>query len=192
MDKYEQKTLTNVKHVLFCKEKKQIKKIYEDAFPKKERMPFVLMVAMSLLLTTKFFAFYDNERLCGLIYMAKIGRQAFIMFFAVDEQLRSKGYGAKILGILKNKYPNCKIVVSIEPCNESAQNFTLCQRRKNFYLQNGFCDTGYNIKLNGINQEILISGGAFRRVTFSVFLIFYSCFAIIPNIRKRVSASEKK
>ena len=47
-------------------------------------MPFFLMLIMSCLWNTQFLAFYDEKILCGLVYMATLGRQTFIMFFAVQ------------------------------------------------------------------------------------------------------------
>lgn len=44
-----------------------VKRIYLDAFPKEERMPFSMMVAMSKLWNTNFWAFYDKDVLCGFV-----------------------------------------------------------------------------------------------------------------------------
>lgn len=171
--------------VLLCKDRKRIKAIYLAAFPKEARMPFGLMLCLSCFPATKFLAFYDGDTLCGLIYMGKIVRQAYILFFAVDEALRSHGYGGRILRMLRARWPKCHIVVSIEPCREGAPDLALRRRRKAFYMQNGYQDSGYDIKLGGIEQEVLVSGGAFNRARFSVFLLGYSCLAIIPRIWKR-------
>ena len=86
-----------------------IKRIYFEAFPKKERMPFPMMVAMSKLWNTQFFSFYDGDVPCGFIYLASIGKIVFVMFFAVDKALRSKGYGSAILQDIKNKYPEKRL-----------------------------------------------------------------------------------
>lgn len=80
---------------------KDVKAVYYDSFPPSERMPFWMMIAMSKLWNTKFFSFYDNEKLCGFLYLAVQLRQVFVMFFAVDKELRSKGYGSEILNELK-------------------------------------------------------------------------------------------
>ena len=53
----------------------------------------------------------------------------------------------------------------------------------------GFGETGFCIKSFGDVQEILISGGQFSRVGFSVFLLLYSCFAIWPIIKRNDSSS---
>ena len=51
-----------------------VKNIYIDSFPKNERMPFSMMVAMSKLWNTDFLAFYDKDALCGFIYLAHNGK----------------------------------------------------------------------------------------------------------------------
>ena len=40
-----------------------VKSIYFDSFPKNERMPFSMMVAMSKLWNTDFLSFYDGDKL---------------------------------------------------------------------------------------------------------------------------------
>lgn len=58
-----------------------VKEIYFDSFPKNERMPFPMMVVMSKLWNTEFLAFYDNDKLCGFIYLAHNRKVVFVMFF---------------------------------------------------------------------------------------------------------------
>ena len=40
------------------------------------------------------------------------------MFLAVDESLRREGYGSAILKEIRNRYPEKKLIVSIEPCED--------------------------------------------------------------------------
>lgn len=65
----------------------EIRRIYVEAFPKQERMPFSMMVAMSKLRNTQFWGFYDGDTPCGLIYLAFDRKMVFVMFFAVDRGL---------------------------------------------------------------------------------------------------------
>lgn len=173
-----------VEKIWRSKRKKEIKNIYMSSFEKKDRMPFFMMIAMSFLWDTEFFSFYDGGILCGFIYMANIHRMSFVMFFAVDEKLRSKGYGSSILKKIQMMYPKNKIIITIEPCDADVEDVELRIRRKNFYMRNGYKETGYFIKL-GKEQEIIINNGIFKRWQFSIFLLFYSCLAIIPRIRKK-------
>lgn len=159
-----------------------IKRIYFEAFSKKERMPFPMMVAMSKLWNTQFWGFYDGDAPCGLIYLASNRKIIFVMFFAVDKSLRSKGYGSSILRQLKNEYPDKKIIISIEPCSANASDIALRKRRKSFYLRNGYKETGYMVKMNGVVQEIIITNGKFVKQEFRSFLAFYSNGILWPKI----------
>lgn len=161
-----------------------VKNIYIDSFPQNERMPFQMMVAMSKLWNTDFWAFYDNDTLCGFIYLAHNSKIVFVMFFAVDKKLRSKGYGSAILQKIQNKYPDKKIIISIEPCDKNAPDIDLRIRRKDFYMRNGYKETGYRMKLNGVVQEIIISNGEFDKKQFQTFFAVYSNGTVWPRIWK--------
>lgn len=161
-----------------------VKRIYLDAFPKEERMPFPMMVAMSKLWNTNFWAFYNEDVLCGFVYMAMNRSLVFIMFFAVNKALRSQGYGSAILQEISKKYPNKKIIISIEPCDKHAPDLKIRKMRKAFYLKNGYQETGYKVKLNGVVQDIIIKNGEFSRKEFRSFFAVYSNGTVWPQIWK--------
>ncbi len=160
------------------------KSIYYEAFPKEERMPFWMMVGMSKFWNTQFLSFYDNDRLCGFVYMASNKKLAFIMFFAVDKELRSKGYGSKILDKIQKMNPKKKLIITIERCDVDSADIELRKRRKNFYLRNGYKETGYLIKLAGVEQEIIIMNGDFSKKEFIAFFALYSNGTMWPKIWK--------
>lgn len=160
----------------------EIKKIYTSSFLKEDRMPFWMMTIMSYLRNTEFLSFYDKDVLCGFVYMATIKKQTLIMFFAVDETLRSKGYGSRILEQIQAMYPQNKIIITIEPCDEAVPDLETRQRRKRFYLKNGYEEAGYFIKLAGKKQEIIIKNGTFDKGELRRFFMQYSNFTMIPKI----------
>ncbi len=180
--------------IIFSKNKKKVKEIYYCAFPKNERMPFPLMQIMSLLWNTDLYAYYDEDTLVGFTYSAHLLKQTFIMFFAVEDRLRSHGYGGKILDEVASMHPTNKVIVSIEPvsmdsisseiCDSINSDLALRKRRKAFYERNGFSDTGYRVKLAGVEQEVLVRNGEFHPGSFRAFFILYSCLAVIPKIWK--------
>ena len=141
-----------------------------------------MMVLMSKLWNTQFLSFYDGDIQCVFIYFAVNRKMIFIMFLAVDESLCTKGYGSAILKEIKNRYPDKKIMVSIEPCNDSAPDIEVRKRRKAFYRKNGYSETGYMIKLSGVVQEIMITNGDFDKKEFLLFFIFYSNGTVWPKI----------
>ncbi len=164
---------------------KDVRRIYLDAFPPEERMPFPMMVAMSKLWNTDFLAFYDGDTLCGLAYLAHNRKLEFMMFLAVDEALRSKGYGRAILREIRNRYPEKKLIVSMEPCDPGAADLALREKRKGFYERNGYRETGYRMRLSGVEQEILIANGRFQKREFLTFFVLYSNGTVWPKIWRK-------
>jgi GNAT superfamily N-acetyltransferase len=162
--------------------KQRVKEIYFNSFPKNERMPFWLMLVMSKLWNTQFLAFCDGETVCGFAYMAVTRKLIFVMFLAVDEGIRSYGYGSRILDELRLRFPARKMIVSIERCDTEAVDIETRIRRKQFYMRNAFVETGYFLKLSGVEQEILVSGGIFSKREFSRFFICYSNGTMYPQI----------
>lgn len=178
------------KRLFSSSRRKAVKEIYYNSFPRADRMPFFMMCIMSLMPTTKFLAYYDNELLCGFTYYAVLGKTIFVMFFAVDEKQRAKGYGSHILSTLKANNPDKKIIVSIQPAlTECADN--LDYKRKCFYQKNGFKETGYMLKLGKL-QEILVANGEFSKTTFRAFLAIYSLFTLWPKIPKKQTNLQKQ
>ena len=164
---------------------RDIKRIYFDAFPKNERMPFFLMVLMSKLWNTQFWGFYDGDTLCGFAYFAVNRKLLFLMFLAVDESLRGEGYGSAILKEIRNRYPEKKLIVSIEPCEDTSPDIEIRKRRKAFYGRNGYSETDFQIKLSGVVQDVLIANGEFRKNEFLLFFILYSNSTVRPRIWRK-------
>ena len=167
--------------------KQKVKEIYLSAFPKEERMPFWLMLIMGKLWNTQFISFRHNDTVCGFVYMAVSRKLIFIMFFAVDKSLRSKGYGGRILEKIQAMYPNRKIILSIERCDVEAKDLEQRIRRKRFYQKNGYMETGYFVKLAGVEQEIIIKNGTFKKGEFRRFFIKYSNGTMYPKIWRAAS-----
>lgn len=167
------------------KSRKKVKEIYTASFLKKDRMPFWLMLALAKTKSTDFLSFYDGDTLCGFVYMAAMKDLAFVMFFAVDEGLRSKGYGGKILEEVQSIYPDRKIIISIERCDEPAENIEQRLRRKRFYLRNGYAETKYLLEMGHEAQEILIKNGTFQAEEFFSFFLKYSNGTVRPKIWKK-------
>ena len=166
------------------KEKEKIKKIYISSFLKEDRMPFWLMLIMAKMRSTEFISFHDEGTLCGFVYMATIQNLTFIMFLAVDENIRSKGYGSRILDKIQSIHPDSKIIITIERCDKDAKDIEQRMRRKKFYTNNGYIETGYLVELAKKEQEIIIKNGDFDEDEFSSFFKKYSNGTIKPKMWK--------
>jgi len=166
-------------------DKQKIKDIYMSSFAVKDRMPFWMLLMVAKMKNTEFISFYDRDILCGFTFMLPIENLTYIMYLAVDETLRSKGYGSRILNEIQSMYPDNKIMLTIERCDEDAKNIEQRVKRKSFYLKNDYIETGYLQKLPGQKQEILIANGKFDKDEFSCFFKKYSRGLMKPKLCKK-------
>ena len=82
----------------------------------------------------------------------------YVFFLAIDPAWRSHGYGAAVLDELRKRYAGRQLVLDIEPLDSAAPNYEQRLRRKNFYLRNGFRESGCFFKYCGMCFEVLYDG----------------------------------
>ncbi len=118
--------------------------INNEAFPKNERCPLDRFFELQKMgLDVDIIGFFEENELLGFFVSMKKGVCAYAWFFAIREDLRSLGLGTKALRLIFEKYKNYQIVLDFEAIDESAPNNEQRIHRKNFYLRNGFKETGY-------------------------------------------------
>lgn len=118
--------------------------INNEAFPKNERCPLERFFELQKMgLDVDILGFFDNDELLGFFVAMKKGLCAYAWFFAIRNDLRSLGLGTKALSLIFDRYKNYQIVLDFEALDESAPNNKQRIHRKNFYLRNGFKETGY-------------------------------------------------
>lgn len=130
--------------------KNEIKELYINSFPKNERFPFWLLKYCSKRDNVLFNIILDDDKLIGMEYIIRYDNIAYLMYFAIDKNNRGNGYGSKVLKNLIKKYET--IILSIERPNKDLDDK---ERRKKFYLKNGFIETNKFIEDNGVEYEIL-------------------------------------
>lgn len=137
------------------KKNKKVTKLYNEAFPKDERIPIWLLKILVRKNKAKFHGIYDNEKFVGLVYNIFYKDIVFLFYLAIDKGTRGQGYGTKVLDSIKQKYKNSRIILCIEPVDENSDNYEQRVKRKKFYLKNGFEDSNYIIKERNIIYEML-------------------------------------
>lgn len=138
---------------------KKIKKLYKSSFPKNERMRFGALLKSADSPMVDWAAYYDGEKLVGFTYLAFDEEIAYLFYFAVDEALRSKGYGGEILTHLKQKYSDKTIVLDMEASGDVAANREQRIRRKAFYVRSGFIGARFDSVYRGVHYESMVFGG---------------------------------
>lgn len=97
----------------------------------------------------------DNDDFVGLAITIMHEELVLLDYFAIDSMKRGSGYGGAALALLLERYQGKKFLLEIERPEESAINNEERVRRKKFYLNNGFSETGIDIKLFGVTMELL-------------------------------------
>ena len=123
-----------------------VKSLYERSFPKIERVGFSSLMRCLKTGRADFFAYSDQGEFVGFAFLLLPGDYAYLLFCATETQLRSRGYGSAILKKLRRRYPDKAMVLDIEPMSDNAPNSAQRRRRYMFYYNNGFRDTGYEMR----------------------------------------------
>lgn len=130
---------------LYGKDYKLYKALQQKAFPKEEQYPFWILRLMALRKGIDYLAHYDKNLFCGISYTSSTDNMMYILYLAVNDENRSKGYGTRILNKLKEIGAGREITLNVEPLDETADNYIQRVRRMEFYNRNGFHDTGYRL-----------------------------------------------
>ena len=122
---------------------KQAKDLYLSAFPKEERLPWWMLRLNARRQGVDLTAFLDGDRFCGFTASVTVEGMHFLLFFAIEESLRGKGYGSAVLSKLRREHP--AVSLNIELLIPDAPNLEQRKSRFAFYQKNGFYDTFYHV-----------------------------------------------
>ena len=168
------KSVTNLKTLL------KVRRLYLDAFPGFERLPFWVLLYKAKKSDSKLSAIYNGDQFVGLTNVAYYQDIVYLFYLAIDPTLRSHGYGSKILHLLKENYPEKRIFLNIEKIDEMSDNFAQRVKRKKFYQQNGFQNADFEVETDAVTYEILYTGGPVARQDYDLLFKSY----LHPIIRK--------
>ena len=82
-------------------EYKDVCYLMRTVFPQNEQIPMWLLRVLAFRKNVDFRAFYDDDQFCGVLYTVEDNKYIFVLYLAVNDRIRSKGYGTKILDWLK-------------------------------------------------------------------------------------------
>ena len=137
-------------------EYKDVCRLMRTAFPQNEQIPMWLLRMLAFRKNVNFRVFYEEEQFCGILYTVENDKYIFVLYLAVNDRIRSKGYGTKILDWLKQNTDKI-IVLNVEARNPSAENALQREKRISFYYRNGIFDTGCRFIDAGETYSVLAS-----------------------------------
>lgn len=121
----------------------EMMRLMETAFPPNEQATLEFLTTQAKRDEVSLLAYRDEKRFCGFAFMIEGTDLVYVLYLAVDETLRSKGYGARMLADIEQRFPGKTITLDIEPVEEPAPNVVQRKKRRGFYLRNGFIPTGW-------------------------------------------------
>lgn len=138
----------------------------KEAFPPKEYLAPSKLVEMAKADDFDFLALTDNNSFVGFIVVSTYQNLAYLFFLAIVSTCRSKGYGSQVIKTLKTKYPNKKQVVDFEMLDDRENNYKQREKRREFYLRNGYKETGTFLTYLGVDYEVFCMDKDFEPEVF--------------------------
>lgn len=161
--------MLSIKHITEkSKELVQIESLYQRAFPDNEKRPLSPLL-QDLSESSEVIAFYDNNLFCGFACLLTYRDITHIIYFAIEDTLRGKGYGSAALKAVSDMKKGKRIIVDIEVKKENAFNNEQRIKRKYFYLHNGYTESGVKYNWRHESYEILVRGGTLSKKDFQDF-----------------------
>lgn len=145
------------------KDREYFEQLNDEAFPLSERMSFEEIFAFASDTNTDVLGIYDEGTPVGFAVLLKNKECGYLYFLAIDQHQRSKGYGSAAIRQMMKRYPELQLVLDFEMIDEKSRNNDQRIRRKNFYLQNGFHETGCCTMLYDERFEVVCSGESLRK-----------------------------
>lgn len=153
-----------------CRDKNTLTEINNEAFPPYERMNIDDMFYFAQNTDTDVLGIYENDALIGFMLLVKNKSCAYLYFFAISKNMRSKGYGGRAIKELFRMYSNLQIILDFEVLEPEAPNIEQRKQRRDFYLRNGLLPTGTFTMLRNNKFEVVCNGGDLNKEEFMEIL----------------------
>lgn len=138
----------------------------KEAFPPEEYLAPQTLVEMAKTDQLDFLALSEQDAFVGFMVVKTYKDLTYLFFLAIDPTCRSRGYGSRAIETLKAEYPGKKQVVDFEMLDDQAQNKEQRKRRRDFYLRNGYRETGVFLSYLGVDYEVFCMDRSFQEDDF--------------------------
>ena len=143
--------------------KEKVNRLFRTAFPKEERPPVFLLYLRRRQGRASFRAIMDGDTFVGLALVTGPKEVQMLLFFAIEEAFRGKGYGSRVLEMLMEEMGDVPFFLCAEPRDDAAPNAQERINRLAFYAANGFHEVGVHVKEAGVPFTVLSPGPAITR-----------------------------
>lgn len=150
----------------------EVTALMERAFPANERVPMRLLLPEGRQ-GAELWGFYEGGRFCGFISLLSWRDITHILYFAMEEGLRGRGYGSQALGLVHALKKGRRIIADLEAENQAAPNAVQRSQRRRFYQRNGYVYSGVSYGWRQESYEIFAHGGKVSEAEFEAFWDYF-------------------
>lgn len=150
--------------------KGEVKRLYRKAFPREERAPWLRLMRAYNEWDCAIEAYYHGKTFIGFTVELERTEFIYLFFFAVSRRVRGKGYGKKILRSVTEGFRGKTVVIDIEAVYDGAPNLKEREKRKSFYLSQGFISSGLEFIVRGVKYETMYFGEDFDADAYRKFI----------------------
>ena len=166
-----------------------VKELYYGSFPENERMPMNLLLWKAKLDFVDFLVIYDEDVFVGFTYLITHKDLTYVLYIAIDDNIRSKGYGSLALAQIKEKYPDNRIILNIEVIDETASNYEQRVTRRKFYTRNGYQNSELAYKDRWGLYEVMINGDKANKEEFYGLLKRFAGAILFSVFKPQITSS---
>lgn len=171
-----------IKHYQYTEYKNEIKSIYEKSFPCSERFDFDILQKCDKESNVHLSCIMQDDNPVGMQFTVELPNDiTYLMYFAIDEKYRNQNIGSKALQNLVVSKNNVMLII------EKPEDF-LTNRRKEFYLRNGFYSTNILFEDTSVQYEVLVSDKNYIP-TMEDLLNRYKCMTSDKTTWKKIQKS---
>lgn len=138
-----------------------VEALQRESFPPRESYEMERILQLAESPNIEYRSFWEDDTLCGILFYNVGETMLYLFYLAVNPALRSKGYGGRLLALLKAEYADKAVVGNIEPVGFNSDNEQQRVRRLAFYERNGFHRLPYWLDDDSGLYDIISSGDGF-------------------------------
>ena len=146
-------------------ELRTLEAINEEAIPENERCALCDMLATG----ARIWCIVTGRDPAGFMAVRYFRNLVYLAYFAVRKDLRSSGIGSSAVREFIRQNPGKQTIVEYEAPDPRNPDYAMRLRRKQFYLRNGFHETGWYTCYDNTEFEVVCSEQDFDAEAFKAF-----------------------
>lgn len=149
----------------------QVVTLQRSAFPPEEQFSVDQILTLAEDPNNEYLSFWERQKLCGIMLFCSGKNLTYLFYLAVNPDLRSQGYGSKILTWLMEHVGEKTLVLNIEQVGFDSPNEEQRVLRWRFYERLGYVKQPYYLLDDSGEYDIITSGTYFDPEEYMDLLI---------------------